>query len=264
MSSGVEPYLKQELREIALVAMAKCRAPHAFPSDDASLKSLVNRLNEVRKEKDSSLVLEGAPTISPHSSDQLWVWFSLQEDRSIQLIAFQGIDQIRVTTRIDATGQMGQFVLDARRIGEDCRRDVGAGGQLGDDSGQGGRLTVDDEEAEAADRAEDAIFRAALVIAANREGDPGIGNHLDALAKAVHEKLGVLVFVARPSAVGPLSQPQSGDEMLEIGPVDGTRIQLRARVRNKQCSAWLTSAGRLMDLGSEIIAGPDPSLGAKK
>jgi hypothetical protein len=267
----VESYLRREFQKISLLAMAQCRAPYKFPSDRASLQSLVKRINQARNTVDSSQVLEGAPKISTHPSDELWVWLSLKEDGSIQLTAFQGIEQTRITARIDATGEMGPCVADPCRSEQASGQDVNAPRE-DDDSSESTQLSDEDEDSQTVRAAEDLIFCAALVIMVSPEGVPGTCVHLAALGEFIHEKLKVPVRLAEGSQAGynrsslrtPMSSRQNTGEIIEIGPVDGALIHLRACVRGRRCSAWLTDAGRLVDLGSETVIRFDPDVGTTK
>lgn len=258
----IEPYIRQEFKEVSLFAMALSRHPYAFPTDDESLASLIERINRVRDLREVRPIAQGAPESADHPADELRMWLYLNADGSVRLTAFQGVDQTRVATSFDAEGNFASIRAfgNASASGGRARADLQG---MARDHGEEGTETIDVASgSQDVGGAEDLIFRAALIALASPAPifDPDVGVH--GLDEAIEEKLGVVVWSAdksrdkgetSPLLAAPVNLNESSAAQVELGRRDGANLELRARVRGRQCSAWLAAEGSLSELGSEMV-----------
>jgi hypothetical protein len=263
-ASMIESYIRQEFKEVSLLAMALSRQLYAFPTDRESLTSLVERINEVRDSGEFPPVAQGAPESADHPADELWVWLYLNADGSIRLTAFQGIDQTRVATSFDAEGNIASITTFGNAGAPGCSARADLQWTAGDHGEEGTKTADVASGSRDVEAAEDLIFRAALIALASPvpifDADAG----LRGLSEAIEEKLGVVVWSADESRDKGESSPllgvsinlhKSSGAQIELGRRDGANLELRARVRGKQCSAWLAAEGRLNELASEVVLG---------
>jgi hypothetical protein len=238
----IEAYVRQEFREVSLLAMALSRQPYAFPADQESLASLVERINALRDRAEFPPIAVGAPESADHPADELWVWLYLNADGSVRLTAFQGVEQARVATSFDAGGNFASITA--------------FGGREGTETAEAASGSQDVEAAE------DLIFRVALIVLASPASIFDADAQFHGLGEAIEESLGVVVWLAdesrdkdehSPLLSVPIGSDESSGAQVELGRRDGANLELRARVGGKQCSAWLAAEGRLNELGSEAI-----------
>lgn len=232
----------REVEKVALLALALSRPPHAFPTDDSSLLGLVGRMNSAGDVANSLAVSTGAPKVTSGDSDWPEVGLALS-DGSLMLNTGEGAFQFRVVAKLDAMGNLGVEVI-AR--GHAFRKNS---------------HTHRPFQCECFD-AESLLVRAGLLIMASPSGAATEDADLLELAKLIETKLKIRVLVIERDALEKLKSDRlvacmkEGMDVLEVGPSEESRIQLRSCMDGQLRSAWLTANGDLVELGTEIFLGP--------